>query len=112
MSAFTTKYRYGKLLILNLFAFIFVLKVAYCSQVYSDQFVVEIPGGTEEAIQVARDHGFDYLGQVSISFSVFLSNIIILIKLVVIYWNMATNLSIICIVKLLDRILIDFFKFS
>ncbi|KAG8186688.1 hypothetical protein JTE90_014762 [Oedothorax gibbosus] len=33
------------------------------SGVYSDQFVIKVPGGSEIAKQVARDHGFEYLGE-------------------------------------------------
>ena len=48
-----------------LLTFIIFLHLVYSSKVYTDQFVVEVPGGMEEAIQVAKDHGFDFLGKVS-----------------------------------------------
>lgn len=39
-----------------------------CCEVYSDQFVVHIPGGKDIAKELAEDHGFTILGQVSFYF--------------------------------------------
>lgn len=41
-----------------------VIKFAYSSEHFTNQFVVEVPGGIDEAIQVAKDHDFDFLGKV------------------------------------------------
>lgn len=46
--------------------FIIVLQHVRSSKIFTDQFVVEVTGGIEEAIQVAKDHGFDFLGKVSL----------------------------------------------
>lgn len=37
------------------------------SNLYSDQFVVKVSGGAELAKQLAKDHGFEYLGEVNIT---------------------------------------------
>lgn len=54
--------------ILNVYflTFIIVLQHVRSSKIFTDQFVVEVSGGMEEAKQVAKDHGFDFLGKVSL----------------------------------------------
>lgn len=37
------------------------------ANLYSDQFVVKVSGGAETAKQLAKDHDFEYLGEVNIT---------------------------------------------
>lgn len=37
---------------------------ANSEDIYTDQFVVHVDGGAETARELARKHGFDYLGEV------------------------------------------------
>lgn len=47
--------------------FLIVLHVVdrISARLYSDQFVVQVSGGSEAAKQLAEDHGFEYLGEVT-----------------------------------------------
>lgn len=60
---------------LYVFNFLFAFHTVCSSKLYSDQFAVEVLGGTEEAIQVAKDHGFDYLGKVSTNIYIYILRI-------------------------------------